>query len=140
MCSSDLTLKDEGLLWGGNLAMLAHLAGTPWLPAVEGGVLFVEDINEHPYRIERMLLQLLHAGVLERQRAILLADFSGYKLSDYDNGYDFSRMVDYLREHLGLPILTGLPFGHMREKLTLPVGAHCRLESDAEGFRLQLSR
>ena len=117
--SNNPTLKDEGLLWGGNLAMLAHLAGTPWLPDIEGGVLFVEDINEHPYRIERMLLQLLHAGVLERQRAILLADFSGYKLSDYDNGYDFSRMVDYLREHLGLPILTGLPFGHMREKLKI---------------------
>lgn len=130
----------EGRLWGGNLAMLAHLAGTRWMPHISGGILFVEDINEHPYRIERMLLQLLHAGALANQQAILLGDFSGYKLTDYDNGYDFDRMVDYLRQRLGLPVLTGLPFGHIRDKLTLPVGARCRLTSSAAALRVELSR
>ncbi len=133
-------LTAEGRLWGGNLAMLAHLAGTRWMPAVEGGLLFVEDINEHPYRVERMLLQLLYAGVLARQQALLLGDFSGYRLSDYDNGYDFAVMVGYLREHLGIPVLTGLPFGHVRDKLSLPVGVDCRLTSEADGFRLQFAR
>ena len=122
------TVSIDGMLWGGNLAMLSHLAGTRWMPQVDGGILFVEDINEHPYRVERMLLQLMHAGVLSRQRAVLLGDFSGYRLSDYDNGYDFETMVGYLRGRLGLPVLT------------LPVGGRCRLEADAAGFSLHLSR
>ena len=134
------TINAEGRLWGGNLAMLAHLAGTRWMPQVEGGILFVEDINEHPYRVERMLLQLLHAGVLGRQQAILLGDFSGYRLTDYDNGYDFAAMVAYLRDTLGVPVLTGLPFGHIRDKLSLPVGARGQLSSDRSGFRLSVSR
>lgn len=130
----------EGTLWGGNLALLSHLAGTRWMPEVGRGILFVEDINEHPYRVERMLLQLMHAGVLQAQRAILLGDFSGYRLTDYDNGYDFAAMVAYLRARLDVPVLTGLPFGHVRDKLSLPVGGHCRIEADAGGFSLQLSR
>jgi muramoyltetrapeptide carboxypeptidase len=129
-------LRVEGKLWGGNLAMLCHLAGTPWMPQVDGGILFVEDINEHPYRIERMLLQLAHAGVLARQQALILGDFSGYKLTDYDNGYDFQAMVAYLRERLGLPVLQGLPFGHVKDKVTLAVGAECQVASGEGGFSL----
>ena len=131
-------LEVTGRLWGGNLAMLAHLAGTPWMPEVDGGILFIEDVNEHPFRIERMLLQLWHAGVLSRQKAILFGDFSGYKLSDYDNGYDFNSMLSELRQRFGLPLLQGLPFGHIRDKLTLPVGALCSLRSDEQGMKLSL--
>ncbi|MDO8304726.1 muramoyltetrapeptide carboxypeptidase [Herminiimonas sp.] len=132
-------LAVKGTLWGGNLAMLAHLVGSPWLPKVEGGILFVEDINEHPYRIERMLLQLLHAGVLDSQQAVLLGDFSGYRLTDYDNGYDFEQMVAYLRAHLPVPVLTGLPFGHGRDKATLVVGAAAELVSEAGSFALSMA-
>jgi muramoyltetrapeptide carboxypeptidase len=120
-------LDVSGRLWGGNLAMVVHLLGTPYLPQVDGGILFVEDINEHPYRVERMLLQLLHAGVLARQRALVLGDFSGYRLSEYDNGYSFASMLAYLREVLPLPVVTGLPFGHVPEKATLVVGGQGRL-------------
>ncbi len=130
-------LSAEGTLWGGNLAMLCHLAGTPWMPQVDGGILFVEDINEHPYRIERMLLQLAHAGVLARQQALVLGDFSAYKLTDYDNGYDFQTMVAYLRERLGLPVLQGLPFGHVKDKVTLAIGAECRVESGEGRFSVE---
>ena len=70
----------EGTLWGGNLAMVAHLVGTPHFPRVDGGILFLEDIGEHPYRVERMLYQLHFAGVLARQRAVLLGTFNGYEL------------------------------------------------------------
>jgi muramoyltetrapeptide carboxypeptidase len=126
----------SGTLWGGNLTMLTHLAGTPYMPQIEGGILFIEDINEHPYRVERMLLQLLHAGVLARQQAVLLGDFSNYRLSDYDNGYDFDTMLAYLRQHLPVPVLTGLPFGHIRDKVTLAVGCRAELVSDSTGFRL----
>jgi muramoyltetrapeptide carboxypeptidase len=129
----------SGMLWGGNLSMLTHLVGTPYLPKIDGGILFVEDVNEHPYRVERMLLQLLHAGVLARQKAVLLGDFSSYRLSDYDNGYDFSAMLAYLRAHLPVPVLTGLPFGHSRDKVTLAVGAQAELVSDAHSFRLSMT-
>jgi muramoyltetrapeptide carboxypeptidase len=128
----------EGTLWGGNLTMLCHLIGTPWMPTVQDGILFIEDVNEHPYRVERMLLQLAHAGVLRQQRAIVLGDFSGYKLTDYDNGYDFNQMLSYLRTHFDIPILQGLPFGHMKDKLTLPVGARCVLDSSDNGFTMTM--
>ncbi len=128
----------EGVLWGGNLTMLAHLAGTPYLPRIEGGILFIEDVNEHPYRIERMLLQLLHAGVLN-QKAIVLGDFSRYRLFEHDNGYDFGTMLDYLRATIDVPIFCGLPFGHVRDKAMLAVGAHARLRSDGETCTLAMS-
>jgi len=129
----------EGTLWGGNLAMLCTLPGTPYLPKVDGGILFLEDINEPPYRVERMLLQLLHAGVLARQQAIVLGDFSNYRTTDYDNGYNMDAVFDYVREQLRIPVLTGLPFGHCPRKLTLPVGAHARLTARADGFTLAMS-
>lgn len=128
----------SGILWGGNLTMLTHLIGTPYMPRVEEGILFIEDVNEHPYRIERMLLQMHYAGLL-RQKAILFGDFSSYSLNDYDNGYDFDAMLSYLRERLGVSILTGLPFGHTRDKATLVVGAQARVQSDGETCTLTMS-
>ena len=130
----------SGKLWGGNLAMLVHLLGTPYFAQVDGGILFVEDINEHPYRIERMLLQLLHAGVLDKQKALVLGDVSGYRLAAFDNGYDFDAMLAYIRSRLPIPVLTGLPFGHIKERCTLPVGAQARLLSEQSGaFELTVS-
>lgn len=129
----------HGTLWGGNLAMLTHLVGSPWLPQIDGGILFVEDVNEHPYRVERMLLQLLHAGVLQKQKALILGDFSGYKLTDYDNGYDFEQMLLWLRQQVPIPILSGLPIGHGRDKVTLPVGAPAHLYALNGHFSLTVS-
>jgi muramoyltetrapeptide carboxypeptidase len=103
--------------------MLTSLIGTPWMPSIDGGILFVEDINEQPYRIERMLLQLQQTGVLDRQRAVLCGDFSGFRVADYDNGYDLDAAFDYVRHITATPIVTGLPFGHEPKKLTLAVGA-----------------
>jgi muramoyltetrapeptide carboxypeptidase len=129
----------DGTLWGGNLAMVAHLVGSPHMPRVDGGILFLEDVGEHPYRIERMLYQLHHAGVLVRQRAILLGDFSGYDLGPNDNGYDAAAMVAHLRALLDVPLYTGLPFGHTPEKLTLPVGGRCALTVRGGAAELVLS-
>ncbi len=81
----------RGVLWGGNLATLMSLLGTPYFPKVRGGILFLEDVAEHPYRIERMLAQLAQAGVLQKQKAILLGGFSDYKLAAHDQGYDLPR-------------------------------------------------
>ena len=116
-----------GTLWGGNLAMVAHLCGTPYFPSIDGGILFLEDVGETPYRVERMLYQLQHAGVLQRQRAILLGQFTEYALSANDGGYDIDSVVAHLREICRTPVFTGLPFGHVADKLTLPVGGRCDL-------------
>ncbi|MDR0479619.1 MAG: LD-carboxypeptidase [Burkholderiaceae bacterium] len=122
-----IRLAHDATLWGGNLTMIASMLGTLWWPdqAVQGGVLFLEDVGEHPYRIERMLAQLLHAGVLKRQRAVLLGQFTSYRLTPFDRGYKLAAVVDWLRGQLGgkVPVLTGLPFGHVPTKVLLPVGA-----------------
>ncbi|QWD82164.1 LD-carboxypeptidase [Polynucleobacter sp. MWH-S4W17] len=131
-----------GLLWGGNLTVLAGLVGTPYLPSTkqtQGGILFLEDVNEHPYRIERMLMQLLDAGILSNQAAILLGGFSAYRLYDNDKGYSFERAIEAIRKRLpeAIPILTGLPFGHQANKLTLPIGAQADLNCNLYGFELK---
>lgn len=136
--SGNPVLDTSGILWGGNLTMLTHLIGTRYLPRINDGILFIEDVNEHPYRVERMLLQMHHAGLLA-QKAILFGDFSSYALSEYDNGYDFDAMLNYLRSHIDVPIFTGLPFGHMRDKVTLAVGCQARLRSDGNTATLTMS-
>ncbi len=131
-------VQATGQLWGGNVAMLSHLVGSPYLPDIDGGILFLEDINEHPFRLERMLLQLLHAGVLHKQNAILLGDFSGGRVSVYDNGFDFDSVIAHLRSRISVPVLTGLQFGHVVDKVTLPVGAQAALSADAQGWLLRV--
>lgn len=114
-------------LWGGNLAVLTSLVGTPYFPEVKGGILFVEDIAEHPYRVERMLTQLLHAGVLARQKAVVLGQFTHYQLAPHDKGFKLQSVVDWLRTQIKAPVLTNLPFGHVATKVLLPVGADVSL-------------
>lgn len=129
----------RGTVWGGNLAMFMSLVGTPYFPAIDGGILFFEDIAEHPYRVERMLLQLMQTGVLGRQKALVLGDFSGYRLAPADNGYDFQAMLAHLREVLPVPVLTGLEFGHIARRVTIPFGAQGHLVCEAGRFSLALS-
>ncbi|WP_137894154.1 LD-carboxypeptidase [Ramlibacter sp. 2FC] len=124
-----LSIRDAQL-WGGNLSVLVSLLGTPYWPEVKGGVLFLEDVNEHPYRIERMLTQLLHAGVLARQKAIVFGQFSGYKLVPHDKGFKLASVLAWLRAQLKTPVLSGLPFGHVPTKVLLPVGAKVELAVD----------
>ncbi|MEI7530636.1 MAG: LD-carboxypeptidase [Betaproteobacteria bacterium] len=137
--------KAEGVLWGGNLTILNSLIGTPYFPnnaLIKNGILFIEDTNEHPYRIERMLFQLLQIGVLGKQQAILLGNFSGYQLSSLDNGYDLDSCIKRIQDELkliGSPtrIFTELPFGHCRDKLTLPIGINCQVISESNKFSLK---
>ena len=123
-------LAVRGTLWGGNLCMVTSLLGTPHWPkatTTRGGILFLEDVNEHPYRVERSLLQLQQAGVLDAQKAVLLGDFSGYRPSPLDRGYRLKTAIAQLRSLTKVPILTGLPFGHVPTKVTMPVGAKVQL-------------
>jgi len=124
--NGQLVTKDA-VLWGGNLSVLVALLGTPYWPEVKGGVLFIEDVNEHPFRIERMLTQLLQAGVLARQKAIVFGQFTGIRLAPHDKGFKLQTVVDWLRSQLSIPVLTGLPYGHVPTKVLLPVGAQVDL-------------
>jgi len=120
-------LDVRGTLWGGNLTVLMSLLGTPHWPRIKGGILFLEDVNEHPYRVERNLLQLHQAGVLDSQRAVLLGHFSHWKPSPLDRGYTLKTAVAHLRSVTRTPILTGLPMGHVPTIVSLPVGARVTL-------------
>jgi muramoyltetrapeptide carboxypeptidase len=115
-------LQAKGVMWGGNLTVLTSMLGTPHWPQVKGGILFVEDVNEHPYRVERMLLQLHQAGVLAKQKAVVLGAVSDWKPSPMDRGYDLKAAVAYVRSVTKTPVLTGLPFGHVSTKVTMPFG------------------
>lgn len=120
-------LQARGRLWGGNLRVLTSLLATPHWPRIKGGVLFLEDVNEHPYRIERGLLQLHQAGVLDAQKAVVLGAFSDWKPSPLDRGYTLRSALAYIRTLTDTPILTGLPFGHVPTKVTMPVGRKVEL-------------
>jgi len=121
---------NNAVLWGGNLAVLTSLLGTPYFPLVKKGVLFLEDVGEHPYKIERMLTQLFNAGVLQNQKAIVFGQFTSYKLISHDKGFKLKTVIDRLQTQLKIPVLTGLPFGHVPTKVLLPIGAKVDLATE----------
>lgn len=110
-------------LWGGNLAVLVSLIGTPFMPRIQGGVLFLEDTAEPPYRIERMLSQLLHAGILAKQKAVLMGQFTEYKLTPHDKGFSLKSVTQWLQSQIKAPVYSNMPYGHVQTKVLLPVGA-----------------
>ena len=123
--------KAQGKLLGGNLTVLTSLLGTPYLPDFSGAVLFLEDIDEAPYRIDRMLVQLKLAGVLEQ-----LSGFVWGHCTRCDPGEGFGSLTipDLLADHivpLGIPAYSGAMFGHISEQFTLPVGVEVELDADA---------
>jgi muramoyltetrapeptide carboxypeptidase len=123
-------LEARGVLWGGNLCVFNSLLATPHFPRIRNGILFLEDVNEHPYRVERNLMQLQQSGVLDAQRAVVLGAFTAWKKSPNDRGYSLQAAIDRVRATTKTPILTGLPFGHVPTKVSLPVGARVQLLVD----------
>jgi len=115
------------VLWGGNLSVLTSLLGSRHFPTIKNGIIFLEDVGEHPYRIERMLTQLLNADVLGWQKAIVLGQFTQYELTSHDHGYKLQSVVNWLRRQTKTPVLTNLPYGHVQTKVLLPVGAEVDL-------------
>ncbi len=117
-----------GRLLGGCLSMVAALLGTRYCPNFEGAVLFLEDINEPLYRIDRMLTHLRLAGVLDRISAVLACRFLGPKKSDL--GFETDPLLLEATAHSPVPILAGYPHGHALPNLTLPHGARMLLSTD----------
>ena len=136
--ATSASLDLHGLLWGGNLAVLCSLLGTPYFPVIDGGILFIEDLCEAPYRIERMLYQLHLAGVLGRQQALVLGSFSQCTPGPRDNGYDLDAAFAQIRAIAGIPVINGLPHGHAGKQLTLPFGADARLRVEGHAARLDV--
>lgn len=121
-------LELRGTLWGGNLTVLCALLGTRHWPQVKRGILFIEDVAEHPYRVERMLLQLLQAGVLDAQQAVVVGAINGFKASPLDRGYTLKAALAAVQARTRVPLLTGLPFGHgLDTRVTLPIGRQVAL-------------
>lgn len=133
-------LPIEGAAWGGNLAMICSLLGTPWQAELAGGVLILEDINEPAYRIERMLLQLHQAGVLGRQRAIVLGQFCEPAPGPHDSGYGLHSVIDFVQSLVDIPVIPNFPFGHCTPKACWFQGMESILQSTgAGGFVFQQS-
>jgi muramoyltetrapeptide carboxypeptidase len=121
--------RASGTLLGGSLALLAHLCGTPWQPRLAGAILFIEDVNEKPYQLDRYLTQLRLAGALDGVRAVCVG-----QLTACDDGDQ--RGADTVRElvrALGVPAIEGLPAGHEPENLALPLGAVVTLDAPGPG-------
>jgi muramoyltetrapeptide carboxypeptidase len=119
----------EGVLVGGNLTLVQALVGTHWQLDTRGAILFLEDVEEAPYRVDRMLTHLAHAGVLEHVTGIALGDFH---VEDTPLGSEHPPMLQVLEErlaHLGVPVAHGFPFGHLPRSWTLPFGGRARLEA-----------
>ena len=131
-CKEAPELDLEGQIWGGNLAMMASLVGTPYFPQIEGGILFIEDCNDRAYRLERSLMQLYMAGVLTKQKALLLGDFrDADPMHPRPNDFLFADVLEFLRKRVkDVPILTGFPFGHSPVKATIPYGAKVKMHTE----------
>jgi muramoyltetrapeptide carboxypeptidase len=120
-----------GRLLGGNLALVASLIGTGFQPRFRDSLLFLEDIGEDPYRIDRMMTQLRGAGLLRGARALLLGQFT--ECVPRDGSVPSFSVDEVLHEYAsssGLPALAGVPFGHERVKMTIPVGALARVDTE----------
>ena len=128
-----------GTLWGTNLAMITHLVGTPFMPQIDDGILLLEDIGEAPYRVERMFWQLKHAGILDRQRAIILGRLpTANRPPACAIRTVWSRAIETLREIAPCPVLTGFPFGHIPAKVTLPMGAPAEIAISGTQYTLSV--
>lgn len=135
--TSSLSKPITGTIWGGNLSVVSALAGTPYLPELKGGIVFLEDVGEQPYQVERMLYNLYLSGAFKMQRAIILGAFNGTGEDSYDARYDMSLVIKQLQRITGLPVLTGMPFGHVANKQSFPLGTMCHLTPTASGITLQ---
>jgi muramoyltetrapeptide carboxypeptidase len=130
--------KARGTLTGGNLSLLAALAGTPWMPSLAGKIVFLEDVGEQPYRIDRMFVQLLQSTDLAQAAGIALGVFSDCepKNSATISSFSFTEMLMDAMGKLGMPVLYGLPFGHVGHNATIPYEIEAALDAEQGSLTL----
>ncbi len=124
----------EGTLLGGNLALLTSILGTPFVPAFRRTILFLEDIREKVFRIDRMFAELRNAGVLNHSNGFLLGQFTS--ISADEPSLTLDEVVQEYLTPLGKPVISEFPFGHTPPKVTLPIGAHVKI--DAKKLRVTI--
>jgi len=120
----------EGILLGGCLSMVAHQLGTPFSPNYEGNILFLEDVGEEPYKIDRYLAQLRQAGVFKQIAGLILCDFLDCEDSNVlrKNIPVNAVLKEYFSE-TNFPVIAGFPYGHGMKKVTMPIGVHASLDT-----------
>ncbi len=126
----------EGPLAGGNLTLLQCLIGTPYFPELAGAILFLEDVGEDLYRIDRMLAHLRLIGALRRLAGVVVGRFTEIKRSGPDGALGFDEVLANCFEPLGIPVAYGFPVGHIDAQWTLPLGIRARLDADAGELEL----
>ena len=120
----------QGVLGGGNLALLSALAGTPFAPRLANAILVLEDVDEAVYRVDRMLRQLLMAGLLDGVRGIVFGECSNCPEAADDGARRLDDVIGEIAEALGVPAVAGVPVGHVDDQWTLPLGAPAALDAD----------
>ncbi len=129
--------RATGRLVGGNLALLAALAGTRWAPRFDGAIAVIEDVNEATYRVDRMLRQLLLAGCLDGCRAIAFGHCTACpEECDDDGRRSLAAVVTEIADALQVPALLGIPVGHIEDQWTIPLGATATMDADARTLEL----
>lgn len=132
-----------GQLIGGNLALLCTLVGTPWQPVFRNKILFLEDIGEEPYRWDRMLTHLLNARLLQQVSGIAIGLNADCEDPQAKTAKEYRQtLTDVLKERLlplSIPVVTGLPFGHVPHNATLPVGVRVTLDANRGALYLNES-
>jgi muramoyltetrapeptide carboxypeptidase len=128
--------RAEGVLAGGNLSLLQCLIGTRYFPDLDGAMLVLEDVNEDLYRIDRMLAHLRAVGALARLRGVLIGRFTGLKRHMDDGSFGVDQVLAHYLGALGVPVLNGLPIGHIDDQWTIPLGVRARVDADAGSVEL----
>jgi muramoyltetrapeptide carboxypeptidase len=121
----------EGPLVGGNLTLLQCLIGTAYFPELAGAILFLEDVGEDLYRVDRMLAHLRLTGALRHLAGVVVGRFTDLRRSGGDGALGFDEVLANYLQPLGIPVAYGFPVGHIDEQWTLPLGTHARLDADA---------
>ncbi len=129
--------KASGVLIGGNLSLITSITGTPYLPSFKNSILFFEEIGEECYRFDRMMNQLALAGIFKNAKGIVVGELTDIKPSDAAKPYlTVDEIVADHLSHLSKPILTGLVYGHVARKLTMPIGIRASVDSTQCSFSL----
>jgi len=128
--------RAEGVLAGGNLSLLQCLIGTRYFPDLDGAMLVLEDVNEDLYRIDRMLAHLRAVGAFARLRGVLIGRFTGLKRHMDDGSLGVDQVLTHYFGALGIPVLNGLPIGHIDDQWTIPLGVRARVDADAGSVEL----
>lgn len=126
----------EGVLMGGNLSLAASACGTPYALKAEGGIVFLEDVDEQPYRVDGMLRQLIASGALDGCRGVVLGYFTDCTAKNPETSLTLPEVFEEELAPLGVPVLAGVTCGHSRPTLSLPLGARVLLDADRRKLRV----